>query len=190
MTEENNEAELKAIEKKEKQLKRQEKALARQKEREAKKQTKKQDDDCYVTNKELLAELQIYQETGVITNALGIMLTKIATKLTNHSSFRNYNYDVKQEMVSYARFKAIQGICNGNYNFKFNNPFAYFTQCCWNANLTVLSKYYKQINIKRSNLERALHQLEAGNTNINVTKIVNNYIKNYLGLDSEDTNDI
>ena len=115
---------------------------------------------------------------------LGRMMMHIATKLTNHSKFRNYSYDVRQDMISYALFKMVQGL--PNFNFEFNNPFAYLTQASYNAFINVLSKYYKNQNIKKELMKSQLSQLECYG-DINSSKIINSFIKDYLGLDeSED----
>ena len=65
------------------------------------------------------------------------MLLKIGKKLLNHSNFRNYSPELKEDMVMYGTDKIIRGL--KNYNFKFNNPFAFFTTTAWNSFLIVLN---------------------------------------------------
>lgn len=169
----------------------QERALKRQHEREdAKKDVVQDTDKFFCTNKNLLAEMIKWRDSAekpedrVISENLGKMILQIVTKLTNHSAFRNYSYDLKQEMISYGCFKIVQGL--KNYNFKFNNVFAYITQAAWNANINVCIKYYKQLNLRRELIKNKLSQLECMG-DFNTTKIINNYVKQYLGLNEDGT---
>lgn len=167
---------------------RQEIALKRQKEREQNK-APQDPNKFYCTNKALMEELIKWRDSNevpeerIISENLGKMILHIATKLTNHSKFRNYNYDLKQEMISYACFKCVQGL--KNYNFAFNNCFAYITQACWNAFVNILAKHYKQINLKKEIMKSQLAQLECEG-NINSSKLINSFIKDYLGLNENE----
>ena len=94
----------------------------------------------------------------VISEELGRMIMEIATRLTSHTNFRNYSYDLKQEMISNAICKVIQGL--KNYNFKYVNPFGYITRACWNANINVCIKHYKDKNLPRELVRDNLDQLD------------------------------
>jgi len=139
----------------------------------------------YVTNAKLLDELYIWRDSApesriedrVITEEFGKMIKMIAERLTNHSNFKNYSRELKQDMVSYACFKCIQGI--RNYNFEYKNAFAYFTTACYNAFVSIISKYYKEKNLNREMAKRAIAKLEA-TSNINSSKILNQFIKEYI----------
>lgn len=139
----------------------------------------------YVTNAKLLEQLEIWKNTppdedGVkhIPVEFGKMIQMIAERLTNHSNFKNYTREMKQDMVSYAKFKCFQGI--GNYNFEYKNAFAYFTTACYNAFVSEISKYYKKKNLDRDLAKRSLEKLEA-TADINSSKILNQFIRDYLG---------
>lgn len=145
----------------------------------------------YVTNAKLLEELYKWRDSApapkdgekdrrVITEEFGRMIMMIADRLTNHSNFKNYPFGLKQDMKSYAHFKCIQGIYN--YNFEYKNPFAYFTTACYNAFISTISKYYKEKNLTRDLARRAIEQLEA-TADINSSKILNQFVKEYLGED-------
>ena len=142
----------------------------------------------YVTNAKLLEELYIWRDSApknkiedrIITEEFGKMIKMIAERLTNHSNFKNYSRELKQDMVSYACFKCIQGI--RNYNFEYKNAFAYFTTACYNAFVSVISKYYKDKNLNRDIARRAIEKLES-TADINSSKILNQFIKDYLGED-------
>lgn len=75
-------------------------------------------------------------------------------------------------MMGYAYEKLITGL--PNYNFKYKNAFAYFSQVCFNAFKTTLSKYYKQINIKRSLTKKAIVELNTYLPNSSISKCLNN----------------
>ena len=146
-------------------------------------------ENFYCTNKSLTEELIKWRDSDpdpekrVASNNLGLMIKHIATKLSNHSNFRNYPIDIKEEMISYATYKILKGLVH--YRFEFKNPFAYITQGCWNAFVTVCGKYYKQINLKRDYAKRFLGKLEEIE-GINVSKIYNAYFKNYIGDENEE----
>jgi len=59
------------------------------------------------------------------------MFMEISRKISNHSFFRNYTLETKQDLISYALEKMIGGM--KNYNFKYTNAFAYFSQAAFNA---------------------------------------------------------
>lgn len=83
----------------------------------------------YCTNKDLIFELEKWRDSAVrpedriISEELGKMLIEIGKKLLNHSNFRNYPAELKEDMLSFGLYKIIKGL--KTYNFKFNNPFAY-----------------------------------------------------------------
>lgn len=133
----------------------------------------------YVTNAELLEELIKWRDSAekvedrdCPSEKLGFMFMELARKITNHSFFRNYSSEIKQDMMGYAYEKMISGL--PNYNFKFTNAFAYFSQACFNAFKTTLSKHYKQVNIKRDVTKRAIINLETYIPNSSISKCLNN----------------
>ena len=119
--------------------------------------------NIYVSNKEMFDELIKWKESAeneddrIISERFGEMILLIARHLTNHSNFKYYPNYVKEEMVSYACFKCIQGI--KNYNFNYKNAFGYFTQACYNAFISTLYKYYKHKNIKNDLLSLAIMEV-------------------------------
>ena len=128
----------------------------------------------YISNKALYDEMVKWRDsspdvkTRVISEELGRMVREIATRLTGHTNFRNYPYDLKQEMISNACCKVLFGL--KNYNFKYMNPFGYITRACWNANINVCIKYYKAKNLPRELIKENLEQLD-GITEIDATAI-------------------
>lgn len=140
---------------------------------------------CYVTNKQLLEELEKWRDSGdgvtkprVISEQLGKYFLLISERLTNHSSWKNYSKDIHADMVSQACFKMIQGL--DNYNFAFSNPFAYFTRTAWNAFLSVVGKYYRYLNFKREAFRDAVERLDMNGV------LASKVIRNPYDVDSTD----
>lgn len=91
----------------------------------------KNKDRFYCNNKDLRVELLNWRnsskkvEDRVISENLGKMMMELSSRILNHSSFRNYPLELKQDMQSNFYYKIIKGL--KNYNFEFNNPFAFFS---------------------------------------------------------------
>ena len=117
-----------------------------------------------------------------MSDKLGKMFMDIGNKLLNHSSFRNYDKELKDDMLMFGIEKVIKGL--NNYNFKFNNPFAWITQAFWNAYLSVLNRHYKQINIRKDLMIKLSQELETF-SGINPSSGLAKCIKTYLGNDVE-----
>lgn len=166
--------------------------LERQRQREAAKiargeETPKNKDRFFVTNAQLLEELIKWRDSAkkpedrIVSEELGQMLMHMADKLLNHSNFRNYSKELKEDMRGYGLYKVIRGF--KNYNFNFTNPFAWITQAFFNAYLTIIGKNYKHINIKKSLMLKCMAELEGFN-GISPNNSIQRCIKNYLGEDS------
>lgn len=175
----------------------QELKLQRQKERQAKRRAAgetepKNKDRFYCTNKELLAELIKWRDSAekpedrIISEELGKMMIMIADRLLNHSNFRNYPLEVKQDLRGLGLCKLVQGL--KNYNFKFNNAFGYFTQALWNSYITGLTKHYKQINIKREMMKKLFEEIETY-SGFDPKSSLNKCIKIYIDGDTSDGSD-
>lgn len=117
-------------------------------------------------------------EERTITNTLGEMMMKIGKKLLNHSNFRNYSPELKEDMLMMGSEKLIRGL--KNYNFRFSNPFAWFSMSFWNAYLTVIYLHYKQMNIKKALMKKLSMELQTFN-GIDPRSSLNKAIKQYLG---------
>ena len=113
-----------------------------------------------------------------MSEELGKMMIAIADKVLNHSNFRNYSKELKEDMRGFFFYKIIKGL--KNYNFEFNNPFAFFTQAAFNAYITVIGRHYKHQNIRKDLFKKLLSELETYN-GISPMSSLNKYIKTYLG---------
>lgn len=142
----------------------------------------------YCTNKELQAEMVKWRDSNkvveerIISEELGKMFLAICNKILNHSNFRNYDTELKADMRGYALYKLVKGL--KNYNFQFNNPFAWCSQACFNAYLTVIGKHYKQLNIKKDLMKKLSIELQTY-TGMNAASSLNKCIKSYLGNEVE-----
>ena len=119
----------------------------------------------YVTNAGLMAELIKWRKSAknvedrMPSEELGRMVMAIAQKICNHSFFRNYTKEIKEDMMQYAFYKIFSGL--KNYNFNYKNPFAYISQGIFNAYRSELTRHYKQVNIKKAMTEKVIRELEA-----------------------------
>lgn len=145
----------------------------------------------YCKNKDLTVELEKWRDSSdipeerILSEELGRMILAIGEKMLNRSEFRNYSKELKEDMLGMFALKLIKGL--KNYNFKFNNPFAFFTTAAWNAFLTVIGKHYKQQNIKKDLMVKLAQELETY-TGINPASSLSKCIKSYLGNDFESAN--
>lgn len=162
-----------------------------QKERQAKKAAAgelvpKNKEKFYCTSAELHAELVKWRDSAekvedrVLSEELGRMLIAIADKMLNRSEFRNYSKELKEDAKGFFFVKAIKGL--KNYNFEFNNPFAYFSTCAWNAYISTITKHYKQQNIRKEVMKQLLSELETYQ-GIDPKSSLNNYIRQYIEND-------
>lgn len=140
----------------------------------------------YCTSAELHAELVKWRDSAkkvedrILSEELGRMLMAIADKMLNRSEFRNYSKELKEDAKGFFFVKAIKGL--KNYNFEFNNPFAYFSTCAWNAYISTITKHYKQQNIRKEVMKQLLSELETYQ-GIDPKSSLNNYIRQYIGSD-------
>ena len=162
-----------------------------QKERQAKKAAAgelvpKNRERFYCTSAELHAELVKWRDSAekvenrVLSEELGRMLIAIADKMLNRSEFRNYPKELKEDAKGFFFVKAIKGL--KNYNFEFNNPFAYFSTCAWNAYISTITKHYKQQNIRKEVMKQLLLEIETYQ-GIDPKSSLNNYIRQYIESD-------
>lgn len=125
-------------------------------------------------------------EDRIMSEELGKMVLMIGQKMLNRSEFRNYSRELKEDMLGTYCMKLIKGL--KNYNFKFNNPFAFFTTAAWNAYLMVIQKHYKQQNIKRSLMAKLADELQTYH-GVNASSSLVKCIKSYIGDETANKKD-
>lgn len=88
--------------------------------------------EYYVDPKEFDEEILNYYKTGILSNNLAEMVSKIAHKLSFASNFINYSY--REEMVGDGIIRMFKALMSKKYSHdKGTNPFSYFTRIAFNA---------------------------------------------------------
>lgn len=86
----------------------------------------------YVDPKEFDTQIMKYYESGILSNELAEMVSKIAHKLSYAPNFINYSY--REEMVGDGIIRMFKALMSKKYNHtKGTNPFSYFTRIAFNA---------------------------------------------------------
>lgn len=100
----------------------------------------------YVNNAEFLDLLILYQQTKdkKVHNKLGVIFLKISNGMMNRPNFINYSHDRKCDMISDATYFMSKYL--DRYDVTKKNPFAYFSQICFNAFLQSINKQNKLSN--------------------------------------------
>lgn len=106
---------------------------------------KKNKNNYYITNAEIMPEIMHYKETGEATEALGKQIMKIASNLANKANFVSYSW--KSDMIGEAVLTCIER-CKNFDPSKSNNPYAYLTTICYNSFQAYLNKQKRHSKIK------------------------------------------
>ena len=101
----------------------------------------------YVTNDEILNEMNKYNESGVISDELGGIFMKIASGLANRGSYAGYSW--KRDMIGEAVYTCVRYAHNFDVG-KLNksNAFGYFNMICYHSFLNYIKKQKKHSKIK------------------------------------------
>lgn len=110
----------------------------------------------YLDRDEFLAELKKSKRLPKATDKLGIMLMTLVDHILRSNSFCRYNESLKEDMRGFALMKMVRGIELFDESKDAKAVFSYFTHACFNAFFTILSKHYKQQNIKRALMKKLL----------------------------------
>lgn len=86
----------------------------------------------YVDPKHFDDEIVKYYDTGIMSNDLAEMVSKISHKLSYAPNFINYTY--REEMVGDGIIRMFKALMSKKYDrVKGTNPFSYFTRIAFNA---------------------------------------------------------
>jgi hypothetical protein len=97
-----------------------------------KKRSKVKKEEFYVEPKKFDEEISKYYDSGILTDELAEMVSKIAHKLSYASNFINYTY--REDMVGDALIRMFKALMSKKYDrIKGTNPFSYFTRIAFNA---------------------------------------------------------
>lgn len=83
-----------------------------------------------------------------VNEKIAVLYYKISDNLLHRPNFCNYDILTKSEMISDAVFNCLRA--GENYDVKFTNPFAYFTQISWNAFIQDIKAMKKRSNFMKS----------------------------------------
>ena len=106
----------------------------------------------YLTNKELLTELTICREKGVMSNELARMFMLLVNKYSTKPNWAGYSY------IEDMRSCALVVICKNWQQFnpeKSQNPFAFFTQVIKNEFCAYINREKKTTSIKDTLMKEA-----------------------------------
>lgn len=114
-----------------------------------------------IDNKCLTEEVLKFQQTGVASDKLGLLLLDLCNNVLLHKNWRNYKQDLKDDMRSRAIEKIMKyGLLHFNPD-KGSTAFSYFTRICFTSYMEVVVRYYKNLNNHqkyiRSCLEKYAH---------------------------------
>ena len=99
----------------------------------------------YVRNKDLIPEIEKFNETSIISEKLGSMLLLIAKNISNKGNFINYTW--KEDMIQEAVYTCCKYLKNFDLK-KSNNPFAYITTVCSHSFVNYINKQKRHSDIK------------------------------------------
>lgn len=118
----------------------------------------------YVDPKEFDTEIMDYYDTGVMSNNLAEMVSKISHKLSFASNFINYSY--REEMAGDGIIRMMKALIAKKYNKdKGTNPFSYFTRIAFNAFRNRIKKE-KHIHETHEKYKEELELLSSNYNNI------------------------
>jgi hypothetical protein len=106
----------------------------------------------YVNPQEFDDEIVKYYNSGVMSDNLAMMVSKIANKLSYAPNFINYTY--REEMVGDGIIRMFKALTSKKYDHaKGSNPFSYFTRIAFNAfrNRIKKEKHLRDIHEKYQN---------------------------------------
>jgi hypothetical protein len=118
----------------------------------------------YVSNKDLYAAMCIYlselklsiennEERPVIPDDIANAIIRIATNMSNLYNFIGYSF--RDEMISDAILKCMIKIDRFDPN-RGENPFAYFSQICWNEYITRIKIEQREHSVKAALIQQKL----------------------------------
>ena len=116
----------------------------------------------YIDRNQLHQLMRDYKDTGIISDELGKMFMVMIDHILGHSNFRNYAYDLKEEMKCHALLMLVKYSHNCDaYQRDSRQTFNYITTIIMNACKQILIKYYKQQNLQRELEQMYINTMES-----------------------------
>lgn len=111
--------------------------------------------EYYVDPIELHNELKNYKQTNQMSDNLGKIFMKMCDRIQNHSNFKNYSKEIKEDMSGHAYMLICRYVHNCDPDIRTAKQcFNYISTIIFNAFKQVLIQHYKQENIKRELIEQ------------------------------------
>lgn len=114
--------------------------------------------DPYIRKEDLLKEIQTYKKSGEITENLGNMLIKIATRYCSKPNFSNYSY--KDDFIAEAVSRMVEQLNKIDLKHPKTNPFAYLTQICHFKFVAKINTEHKYQQTKLKIKEHYIYEFE------------------------------
>lgn len=123
---------------------------------------KKVEREHYVNNKDFYEALVVYfrekslNESTRIPEYIGDCFLRIATRLSSKYNFGGYAF--RDDMIMEGAANCVK--CIANFDTKYTNPFAYFTEVAYRAFVRKIQSEKKQLYIKCVSLRDVLMECE------------------------------
>lgn len=117
-------------------------------------------DEHYVNGPKLHKALKDWYESGEeeIPQTITLAIMQICERLGTRVNFRYYSY--LDEMIGDAIVMCIAAVRNKKYDpYKYENPFAYFTQIAYNEFRRIIKSEHKETYIKHQSL--MMHMIDS-----------------------------
>lgn len=109
----------------------------------------------YVDPIELHNELKNYKQTNQMSDNLGNIFITMCKRILNHSNFKNYSKELKEDMSGHAYMLICRYVHNCDPDIRTAKQcFNYVSTIIFNAFKQVLIQHYKQENIKRDIMKK------------------------------------
>lgn len=102
--------------------------------------------DLYISKDLMFKEILKYHENGIITEELGEMFLKLATRFVSSHKFNEYTY--KEDFIGNGVMKMVATVHKFDITRPDPNPFCYFTEVMFNEVRQILNKEKRQRDLK------------------------------------------
>lgn len=113
----------------------------------------------YIDNEEMIKQLEIYQQTGEIPEALHMMFWEMANRISHMKNFRRYTY--LEDMITTGYARCLRYADRFNLDDEKRNPFAYFTTTIIFSFINFIKKEKKYQRRKWAELGKYVMAMEA-----------------------------
>lgn len=139
----------------------------------------------FINNKDFYAAIVKYygeceekNEVLPIPKYLIQCIVELVTRVGHKKNFRYYTYlnDMKQEAI----ISCMLAMKKRMFNIEYNNPFAYFTSCCFYSFLGTIKKENKQVDIQEKLYTVDRDNLSSLSGDEKDDEVIRNFMDNYF----------